>query len=57
VRLADEIDRATGVRPRIRMGGLGALDVVVDGRVVFSKKREGRIPPAAEIVSRVTGGR
>ena len=57
MRLADEIDRATGVRPRIRMGGLGALDVVVDGRVVFSKKREGRIPPPGEIVSRVRGGR
>jgi hypothetical protein len=57
VRLADEIGRATGTRPRIRMGGIGALDVVVDGRVVFSKKTEGRIPPPGEIVSRVTGAR
>jgi len=24
------------------------LDVLVDGRVVFSKKAEGRIPPASE---------
>ncbi len=57
MRLADEIGRATGTRPRIRMGGIGALDVVVDGRVVFSKKTEGRIPPPGEIVSRVTGAR
>jgi predicted Rdx family selenoprotein len=35
------------------MGGLGALDVLVDGRVVFSKKAEGRIPPTSEIVDRV----
>jgi predicted Rdx family selenoprotein len=37
------------------MGGFGALDVIVDGKVVFSKKAEGRIPPASEIVSRVKG--
>ena len=53
MRLADEITRATGVAPRIRLGGFGALDVVVDGRVVFSKKTEGRLLPPAEIVARV----
>jgi hypothetical protein len=34
------------------MGGLGVLDVIVDGTVVFSTKAEGRIP-AGEIVARV----
>jgi predicted Rdx family selenoprotein len=29
------------------------LDVIVDGTVVFSRKAEKRIPPAAEIVARV----
>ena len=53
MRLADEIRRATGVTPRIRMGGFGALDVVVDGRVVFSKKAEGRLPVPGEIAKRV----
>ena len=53
MRLADEIQRGTGVTPRIRMGGLGVLDVVVDGRVVFSKKGEGRLLPPGEIVGRV----
>jgi hypothetical protein len=43
------------VKPKIRMGGLGVLDVVVDGTTVFSKKSEGRVPPPAEIVSRVQG--
>jgi predicted Rdx family selenoprotein len=57
VRLADEIQRAVGVTPRIRMGGFGALDVVVDGKVVFSKKTEGRVPAAGEIVGRVKGAR
>ncbi|HTO11836.1 MAG TPA: SelT/SelW/SelH family (seleno)protein [Candidatus Binatia bacterium] len=53
MRLADEIRRETGVAPRIRMGGFGALDVVVDGRVVFSKKAEGRLLPPGEIVGRL----
>jgi predicted Rdx family selenoprotein len=33
------------------------LDVIVDGRVVFSRKAEGRIPPAAELVARVRAAR
>jgi hypothetical protein len=33
------------------------LDVVVDGKVVYSKQAEGRLPPPGEIVSRVRGGR
>jgi predicted Rdx family selenoprotein len=39
------------------MGGLGVLDVLVDGRVVFSKKAEGRLPATAEIVDRVRAAR
>jgi predicted Rdx family selenoprotein len=39
------------------MGGLGVLDVIVDGRVVFSRKAEGRIPATAEIVDRVRATR
>ena len=55
MRLAEEITGATGVAPRIRMGGFGALDVIVDGRVVFSKKAEGRMPAEGEIGRRVKG--
>jgi predicted Rdx family selenoprotein len=35
------------------MGGLGVLDVIVDGTVVYSKKAEGRLPSADELVARV----
>jgi predicted Rdx family selenoprotein len=52
-RLADELGSALGERPRLRMGGLGVLDVIVDGTVVFSRKAEGRSPSAAEIMARV----
>ncbi|HEY2992275.1 MAG TPA: hypothetical protein VGM22_05640 [Methylomirabilota bacterium] len=54
--LAKEIERAVGVTPRIRMGGFGALDVIVDGKVVFSKKADGALP-AGEIVGRVKSAR
>jgi len=54
-RLADELAAALGHRPRLRMGGLGVLDVIVDGRVVFSKEAEGRMPSANELVARVRG--
>ena len=41
--------REVGVTPKVRWGGLGQLDVVVDGRVVFSKKAAKRMPAAGEI--------
>ncbi|HXD97672.1 MAG TPA: Rdx family protein [Candidatus Acidoferrum sp.] len=52
-RLADELGSVLGERPRLRMGGLGVLDVIVDGKVVFSKKAEGRTPSAGELAARV----
>ena len=55
MRLADEIKRVTGTAPRIRLGGFGVLDVIVDGRVVYSRKGEGRLLPPGEIAGRVKG--
>ncbi len=49
-RLKKELDRQLGVDTRIKMGAPGALDVLVDGRKVFSYKEQGRMPTAAEIV-------
>jgi hypothetical protein len=37
------------VTPRIRFGGFGQLDVLVDGKLVFSKKQSRRSPTAADI--------
>jgi predicted Rdx family selenoprotein len=56
-RLADELGSALGERPRLRMGGLGVLDVIVNGKVVFSRKAEGPTPPVGELVSRVRSAR
>jgi hypothetical protein len=50
VRLREDLSRSLGVTPKIRFGGLGQLDVIVDGQLVFSKKQARRSPTAAEIV-------
>jgi Rdx family protein len=50
VSLRDDLARGLGVTPKIRFGGFGQLDVLVDGKVVFSKKQAGRSPTAADIV-------
>ena len=47
--LQSELVREVGVTPKIRWGGFGQLDVVIDGAVVFSKKAAGRMPEAGEI--------
>ena len=39
--------------PKIKMGGQGQLDVIVDGDVVFSRQQAGRFPTAGEIVEAV----
>ena len=47
--LKQELEKDPGVPVRIRLGGPGSLDVLADGKLVFSKKQTGRLPSAAEI--------
>ena len=51
--LQKELAKSLGVTPKIKMGGQGQLDVIVDGTVVFSRQQAGRFPTAAEIVEAV----
>jgi predicted Rdx family selenoprotein len=53
VSLQKELARSLGVTPKIKMGGQGQLDVIVDGNVVFSRQQAGRFPTAAEIIEAV----
>jgi len=55
VSLKSELERSLGVSPTIRWGGPGQLDVLVDGRLVFSKKSAGRSPTAAELTHLIRG--
>ena len=51
MRLKNEIERDIGVPIRLRAGAPGALDVFVDGEQIYSKKKAGRSPSAAELIS------
>ena len=48
--LKKELEQHPGVKVKLRMGGLGVLDVKVDGKTVFSHQQTGRIPTADEIL-------
>jgi hypothetical protein len=48
VRLREELARE-GIDAAIRLGGLGQLDVRVDGRTVFSYKAVKRMPQPGEV--------
>ena len=50
MRLKREIKKELGVTPTMRFAGTGVLDVVVDGRTVFSYEVEQRLLKSGEIV-------
>lgn len=52
--LKQEIDQKFGLNSKIRMGGMGALDVIADGQTIFSKKTANRMPTTAEILQALT---
>ena len=47
--LADELRGYPGVRAKLVKGTDGIFDVVVDGKIVFSRSEEGRFPAPGEI--------
>jgi len=51
--LADAIRETTGVESELIKGSGGIFDVVVDGKMIFSKHEVGRFPTHEEILSRL----
>jgi hypothetical protein len=51
VSLKQEIDRRLGVDSKIRIGAPGALDVLLDGEILFSAKVSKRMPTSGEILA------
>jgi selenoprotein W-related protein len=45
------------VETRLIEGSGGTLDVVLDGKLLFSKKKAGRWPEASEIVAMIPDGK
>jgi selT/selW/selH-like putative selenoprotein len=50
VSLKESIEGSLKIPTRIRLGGPGALDIIVDSEKVYSKKQTGRFPTADEII-------
>ena len=48
--MAAELKKQLGVDSTLIPGGGGVFDVSADGKLIFSKKKEGRYPDAKEII-------
>jgi Rdx family len=53
VSLKQDIERELKVPVRIRMGGPGSLNVIADGKTIYSKSETGRMPTSAELISKL----
>lgn len=47
--LASQIEKKYGVKPKLIESGGGVFEIVVDGILIFSKKKLGRFPETDEI--------
>ena len=52
-RLKRTLREAFGVKPEMHFAGTGVLDVLVDGKLVFSHQQEQRAADPEDIVRRV----
>lgn len=47
------IEDEIGVKPELIQGRGGIFDVVVDGRMIYSKHKEGRFPEPYEVINQL----
>jgi len=50
------LKKAFGIDARLTKGSGGVFDVVVDGKLVYSKRETGRFPEPGEVAQRIGGG-
>jgi len=51
VSLKENIERQLQIPTRIRMGAPGSLDIIFEGRKIYSKKQTGRLPSIEEVIA------
>jgi len=51
--MAEELQEAFGVKANIVPGRKGIFDVIVDGKLVFSKYKTGRFPQKGEVAGKL----
>ena len=55
VSLRKAAENKFGVTAKIKTGSRGDMAVFVDGKPVFGYKKEGKMPPIAELLERIQG--
>jgi len=53
--LAASIEKRLKVKPELIKGSGGVFEVHADGKLIFSKKKEGRFPEEREIFEKLPG--
>ncbi|HEY92875.1 MAG TPA: hypothetical protein G4O17_03930 [Dehalococcoidia bacterium] len=53
--MADELRNGLNVEAKLIPGWIGTYDVIVDGKLVFSKSKVGRFPAPGEVISIIKG--
>ena len=57
MRLKREIRKQLNLTPKMSFAGVGVLDVVVNGKTIFSHQAEQRMPGRGEIVRLIQASR
>jgi hypothetical protein len=50
VSLKQDIERELKIPVKLKMGSPGSLNVIVDGKTIYSKSETGRMPTSAELI-------
>jgi hypothetical protein len=53
VSLKQDIERELKIPVKIKMGSPGSLNVIVDGKTIYSKSETGRMPTSAELIAKL----
>ena len=51
--LKQDIERELQVPVKIKMGSPGSLNVIVDGKTIYSKSETGRMPTSADLIAKL----
>ncbi len=54
--MAAAIEEAVGIKAKYIKGGGGVFEVEADGKLIFSKKAEGRFPEHEEVLAQLRAG-
>jgi Rdx family len=57
VSLKLDIERELKIPVKIKMGSPGSLNVIMNGKTIFSKTETGRMPSSAELIAKLATAR